>query len=909
MNFEIVSATAKDQQYIYEVNPTPSGVFNMLYKNDNQGNGSINTGFFVYFKQGDLNVLPLTISEKLPNRVMNINFPGINNIDVWLYDLNADGSLNTKWTNIPAIGGINVVYNQTAERNLYQVNTKTNDQIDLVFGDGAFANIPQGNYKLFYRQSNGLNYKITPNEMQTIATTINYVSRNNRVESLTINASLNYTIANSSAAESLSDIRAKAPQQYYTQNRMITGEDYNILPYTTFSNVIKAKAVNRTSSGISRYLDVVDVSGKYSSTNIFSQDGVLYRNIANTTTTFTFTTVSEVLKTLYDVALPMISTKEMMHLYHYSATKFTPTTAANFVSTVTAIGASTGYFTNGMGEVATLGTGASGNFNYIQPGALVKFAPSTGYHFNKDNQRIAGPATLPTDTTQLYAAVIASTSNSAMFSQVIPNGAIIVDITPVFNNDWAVDFVASLSTLILSKKNFGVHYDEAAMTWKVIDSTKFTYADPVSGVANFDISTAGSDYDSSWMLGFTFASGQYTITQRNLYYYIESEIETRFYFDPKLKVYDSSTGTSVRDQIKILKINSQPDSNTALAADQIWYVYNNVILLDGYVDTHKILVTFPDANNDGIPDDPTLFDAVVASTVNSTAKNVFFKQVTDYDNFVKYEVVPSGLINTTYATRSQVALYADSYADGQVFYTSLDTIFYVVNAGRVTTATEYVARIGRQNLYFQYRHNSPGNRRIDPSPNNIMDLFILTKEYNTAYSTWIKDSSGKVVQPVAPTTEELRVEFSSLENLKAMSDTIIYNPAKFKPIFGNKAESVLRATFKVVKNANVSISDNDIKSRVIATINKYFDITNWDFGETFYFSELSAYLHTELVPNISSVIIVPSDSTASFGGLYQINAEANEIVVSAATVDNVEVISAITASVINSTLAGLSNVA
>jgi hypothetical protein len=40
---------------------------------------------------------------------------------------------------------------------------------------------------------------------------------------------------------------------------------------------------------------------------------------------------------------------------------------------------------------------------------------------------------------------------------------------------------------------------------------------------------------------------------------------------------------------------------------------------------------------------------------------------------------------------------------------------------------------------------------------------------------------------------------------------------------------------------------------------------------------------------------VPSSTTNSFGTLYQINAEPNEIVVSAATVDNVEIISAITA--------------
>ncbi len=55
---------------------------------------------------------------------------------------------------------------------------------------------------------------------------------------------------------------------------MITGEDYQILPYTKFSNVLKSKAINRTASGISRYLDVRDTTGKYSSTNIVAEDGI-----------------------------------------------------------------------------------------------------------------------------------------------------------------------------------------------------------------------------------------------------------------------------------------------------------------------------------------------------------------------------------------------------------------------------------------------------------------------------------------------------------------------------------------------------------------------------------------------------------------------------------------------------------
>ena len=120
-------------------------------------------------------------------------------------------------------------------------------------------------------------------------------------------------------------------------------------------------------------------------------------------------------------------------------------------------------------------------------------------------------------------------------------------------------------------------------------------------------------------------------------------------------------------------------------------------------------------------------------------------------------------------------------------------------------------------------------------------------------------------------------------------------------MFGAKADSALRATFKVVKNPAVTVSDNEVKSRVISAINSYFATANWDFGETFYFSELSAYLHGQLIPDVSSIIIVPTATNDSFGDLYQINAEANEIFVSAATVSDVQIISAITAGQLNRT--------
>ena len=63
---------------------------------------------------------------------------------------------------------------------------------------------------------------------------------------------------------------------------------------------------------------------------------------------------------------------------------------------------------------------------------------------------------------------------------------------------------------------------------------------------------------------------------------------------------------------------------------------------------------------------------------------------------------------------------------------------------------------------------------------------------------------------------------------------------------------------------------------------------------TFYFSELSAYLHATLGDLISSVVLVPLNPQKSFGDLYEIRSAPNQIFVNAATVNNIEVIQALT---------------
>jgi len=106
----------------------------------------------------------------------------------------------------------------------------------------------------------------------------------------------------------------------------------------------------------------------------------------------------------------------------------------------------------------------------------------------------------------------------------------------------------------------------------------------------------------------------------------------------------------------------------------------------------------------------------------------------------------------------------------------------------------------------------------------------------------------------------------------------------------------LQATFKIVKNKDKVLNDNEIKTRIITAINQFFALDNWDFGEQFYFSELANYVMYQLAPDVSTFIIVPKQEEQSFGSLYEIKAEADEIFISGADVTNIEVIDAVTAS-------------
>src|SRR6056300_1706330 len=913
MTFEAVNATSLNQTYLYEPAPAPSGPLNLLYRNDKQGYASANTGYFFYFKQGSLQDQQFNLGERISNRIVNVNIEGINNEDVWLYQLNAQNSIIAEWEKVENIYTGAVEELTPEQRRYFSITSRTNDQINLNFGNGVFSSIPVGSFRTYVRASNGLNYIINQDEMQNVTISIAYVSRTGRNETITFTCALTQPVSNAANRENINDIKQRAPARFYTQNRMVNGEDYNNFPYTLYSTIIKSKAVNRSSIGTSRYLDLVDITGKYSSTNIFASDGMIYENTAVPSFTFTFVDQNDITDVIVNQVEPVLASRGMQEFYYQNFLRPSLTGLnLNWSQSTTSNNETTGFFRFVSNNApAPVGPQASDNKKYIAKGGLVKFTPPAGQYFTATNRLAVGSPTLPGDKMVLWATVTALELDGTNFgvgnnadgtgpvtlNNFIPTNAVPTQVIPNFVTDLPVAIETTMRENIELYRDFGLGYDNTSETWYVITSTNLNPAITFS-LTNAQ-NTSGTGLDNSWLVAFETDGVTYTVSSRSLQRFWASVLETRFFYDGTQKVYDPKTGTVINDFINVLKTNNLPDISSTLNSDEVLDIIDQPVEADGFVDDFRVRISYKDSDNDGIPDNPDYFETLVAPTVNPNNKRIYLQLTVDFDNLERYLPLAEGTVIGSFATKSAIELVKSEYPDKQVFYAYTDKKFYQLTVDyegtrTIAEVTGYETYTGRQGLYFQYRHNAPLSRRIDPGTTNIIDLYLVTQSYYIAYQNFIRDSTGTVAEPAKPTIDELTTSYSTLDQYKMISDNIILNSVTFKPLFGTKAPVELQATIKCVKNTASTASVSEIKSQVVSAMNTYFTIDNWDFGDTFFFSELSAYLHDRLGSIISSVVLVPTDPLKSFGDLYEIRSQANEIFVNAATVNDVQVIDALT---------------
>ena len=919
MNFEITSTTFSGEEFIYEEAPRVGNSPACIYRDDGKGAASINTGFFFNFTQGTLNAGAFTISQPSTNESIDIATQNINNTDVWLYRLDQAGAEAELWTKIPELTGNNVIYNSLNKsiKNIYAVVTRTGDAVSLAFSDGTFGTLPLGDFRTYYRISNGLSYIINPADIRNISISIPYTSRKGQTETLTVTLSLVSTVSNAEASETNAYIKANASATYYTQNRMITAEDYNISPLSVNQQVAKIKSVNRTSSGISRYFDLKDPTGKYSSTNLFGNDGVIFQESYTLPIKFKYATKVDIEGIIYNKIIDIIKNADLRNFYYSNFINFL-STSLNIVwyNKTTDTTSSTGY----VGELNDIrpypvGSFTSTDLKYLTANSLVKFTAPTGYYFdlNDLNALKLGDATLSGRSSYVWAQVVSVNANGTAagtgtlssglgpitLNQVIPSRAQITQIIPKLSLSISSSVITTMIDLIYSNRPFGLRYDATDQSWKII------FENNLDSTSVFSLSNQGSvsnlKNDASWILLFTTDNDFYTITTRLLRYVFESDDEIRFFFEDSEAVYDSTSNSVVKDLINVLSINTKPGlTGKPFTQDLKWDIVSSFNGLDGYIDNKKIVVSFQDSDNNAIVDNPQLFLDIVDY---QNIQNSFIVQekyaISAGQNDYRYRNNSDNKVRF-FATQSSIGSLSQ-YTDGQYFYFADTGVVKQLNLTKslLVPTLDYKVYVGRDNLKFQYIHRADYESRIDPGASNIMDIYVLTKSYDTLFRQWLDGST--TIKPLPPSSAELyNLIAPKLNLIKSISDEIVYHPVTYKLLFGASSTIDLQASFKVTKSLNSVVSDNDIKSRTITAINQFFTLDNWNFGDIFYFTELSTYVMTQLAPDITNFIIVPRQDGSYFGSLFEIKCPSDQIFISSATVDDIDIITGITSGNIKS---------
>ena len=915
--FEVVSVDI-DNQNLIEEPPLPGNSLAFLFRDDGQGAASTNTGFFCHFRQGKLEEGTFGISNPTPNQAVSIDAQNINDTDVWLYGIDTAGVEVAPWTKIDSVEGNNIIYNNLFQgiKDVYSVNTRVGDRISLIFSDGIFGNLPSGNFKTYYRTSANKNMVVSPSAIGRIDIEIPYQGRNGNLETLFFGLELKTTVSNSSPSETNDEIKTNAPATYYTQNRLITGEDYNIGPLSISQDIIKTKSTNRISAGISRFIDLKDVSGKYSNTDLFSTDGIIYKEDFEEKTVFSFNTQSDIEGVINNLVEKIISSTYIKNFYLDKFPRnIVSDQAVSWEASTSANNFFTGVIKDVDDSVVTVGSFTANTLKYVENGALVKFIAPEGFYFDKDNNLQEGLPVKKGSREYIWSKIVSVEDDGTnidengfgaiVINDQIPTGSKLQEIIPKFSKTLNDDIKAQIIDQTFNYNDFALRYDVNDREWKLILSENIATGSEFAVGKTGDIS--GQNLDASWLLRFKTDGQAYDVFYKNLRFVFESDTEVKFFFDSSDKVYDVNTGKTYRDQINILNINNVQGSTSFYTNDFNWTIQDAYRDVEGYVDPKKIVITYLDSDDDGVVDDPELFDHLVDfdnTEVDNEDKHVFLQRYYTSDGVENYKYFPNtDQTILIVANENAIAPYS-SRKEGQIFYLLEEKVFRKLNKANNNTSLviEYKAYEGRSDLKFHYAHVADSGYRIDPSVSNIIDTYVLTKSYDTRLRSWLKEEN--TTKPLPPSNDELFRQFGSKINaIKSISDEVIYHPTRYKILFGTKAREDLQVTFKIVKNPDLVTNNNELKADIISAIDRFFALENWDFGETFYFQELSTYVLSQLSPKLVSFLMVPKQETQAFGSLFQIKSEQDEILISGATVDDIEIIDEITAASLQATSA------
>lgn len=575
--FNIINPDFVDNGAIFERHPDPASLFNLMYRNDGNGLSSKDTGFFLAFHQGNLTYQDFNFTTAIASRTQDVQVININETDTYLQEITGAGLVKAKWQRVPNVVGQTLNYNSISKntKNLYTIDNLDNSGIKLRFADGNFGNTPYGIYRLWYRSSDPTRYVIQPESMSNLTINIPYVSKNGNEHTLTLKFSLQRSVNNSLPAETLQAIKERAPQIYYTQDRMINGQDYNVFPMTLNSNIRKMKAINRTHAGHSRYIDINDPTGTYHDVDTFARDGFVYVEDRNVSDRVVLNDNTSSLDVVTSTLPNLLKEQRLNNFVYYTMRNITNTNKPDTYDLSQVGGVPANYTWNCLPFEGKSQTGfVTETFSTGDP-VVMSLAPADPSQIGKnrlfqENNFIKW--TDPTDATNyIWVRVTELQNNGELVSGLntstgpftlsaeVPQDWLATDSVATIRKTFTADEGTAIRNAIDNRATFALGYEanpanqngQLSDQWYVIEQPCKTC----------DWLPRSVEYSASWLIHMEYVpidrfSYSFLITVRGMDYVVQSEKELKFYNIKNVKVVDSDNKQG-QDEVIFTTINTK----------------------------------------------------------------------------------------------------------------------------------------------------------------------------------------------------------------------------------------------------------------------------------------------------------------------------------------------------------------
>jgi len=855
----------------YEKRPEILSTFSLLYGSDGLGDASDTTGFFIFAKQGNIQKSTTIFDGVTPNQSYDIDVENINETDIWVNNVDqstgeildeavvSQSGVSTvqvgrygEWQEVDLSNAQNIAFNTNPNRNKYEVETLEDDKVRLIFGDSEFADIPSGSFDIWFRTSLNRDIVVPQNAVVNKSSSFPYQDDDSNTQTFSFDFSLINTLQNASPSEDIEHIRRVAPSVYYAQDRMVNNRDYNTFMLQD-PTILKLRAVNRTFAGDSKYIAWHDGSESYENVKLFSNDLVLYYK--DSTDIIVIGTPSGGTELVENNIEPLLS-------------------STDFFTYLISEGMDPDQFRTSFREIA------------------LSFDPLT----TEKEAIVEAIDQSPPVTVQLYYSITA--------------------------NEWTVGSHGCVGSPL-----------PIGCSTSITDSVWMITIEPVTASGN--------------LVG-------WNITYRTRHLVAESATTKFWNTNSANRVIEYDTLNSVGDRIVLLKANEgyndiPPAFTGLLSKDWNFEVLGleNDDINAGLQNIHQLSVLPEDLNEDGVADftgfdeildleydvdfvtiggSPLTNDIPSGEVVTFPIGRSYLMGQPDNVEFTVSLVKADGsvvqLLSTdwtensigTYPISNQITVTSTSTGD-KIRVTMIDYVYFnrldensewelipSTDANKALWAADDVGTVpvdsdrymrakGRSDLNFAWFHVTPRFHLVDPAATNIIDTFIISRGYYTSLRKWL---DGKTTTPPeAPTSLQLRTDYNYLLDNKMISDTVILHSGTFKILFGQHAPTDLQGLFKVIRTTGGILTDNQVKVTIVDAIKEFFDVNKWEFGETFFYTELASHIHNSLPTEIDSVVLVPTHSNNQFGDLFQVYAREDEILQPSISVSDIEIIPAI----------------